>query len=381
MGMIGAICRLALATIVLAALGAAAQPLTVTAEGFDARIGAQPGPVIVDGRLQWLYELHLSNFVGRTLTVREVRVYVDQKRQPAWTLRGDELQRRLVTIGADETVALAGIAPGRRAVIYLDFLSGDAAALSRTLRHEVDYLDGDETRTLSLPPVPVAVPATLRLGPPLRGGPWVAVHSPDWPRGHRRVVIATGGRARIPGRFAIDWVKTDAQGKTSRGDADRVADTLGYGDEVLAVDEAVVALVRDDMPEPELVSARRKHALTDAAGNFVSLRLSDGRYAVYEHLKPGSIRVRAGDHVRRGQVIAALGFTGDSTGPHLHFHVADAAEPAAGEGLPFALSGWRELGRYGDIGALGRTPWPAQRATRLRRNEWPGWNVVVEFDE
>jgi murein DD-endopeptidase MepM/ murein hydrolase activator NlpD len=39
--------------------------------------------------------------------------------------------------------------------------------------------------------------------------------------------------------------------------------------------------------------------------------------------------------VRRGQPIASLGFTGDSTEPHLHFHVADNSSPLLGEGVPF----------------------------------------------
>src|SRR3546814_17672299 len=73
------------------------------------------------------------------------------------------------------------------------------------------------------------------LGAPLRVGPWAAIHSPEWPRGHRRVLYAVAGRARIPGRFAIDWVRLDADGRSARGDADRVAHALAYAAEVLEV--------------------------------------------------------------------------------------------------------------------------------------------------
>src|SRR4029453_19005256 len=85
--------------------------------------------------------------------------------------------------------------------------------------------------------------------------------------------------------------------------------------------------------------------------------IGQGRFAFYEHLRPGSVRVRAGDAVRHGEVLAALGFTGDSTGPHLHFHVADAPSPLGGEGMPFAIDRFELLGRYDDIGTLGQAPW------------------------
>ena len=64
---------------------------------------------------------------------------------------------------------------------------------------------------------------------------------------------------------------------------------------------------------------------------------------------PGSIRVKAGQHVQRGDVIGQLGFTGESTGPHLHFHVSDANAPLAAEGLPYALKSFHVVGAYASI--------------------------------
>jgi murein DD-endopeptidase MepM/ murein hydrolase activator NlpD len=153
---------------------------------------------------------------------------------------------------------------------------------------------------------------------------------------------------------------------------------------VLAVADAVVAAARDDMPGAELIAASQgPMALENASGNYVTLDLGHGRHAFYEHLKHGSIRVKPGDRVRRGQVIAMLGNTGSSSsGPHLHFHVSDANHPLAAEGLPYELRSFEVLGAYESIAATksGRRWKTAPRGTGgVRRTELPAANAVIVF--
>ncbi|MBY8820909.1 M23 family metallopeptidase [Sphingomonas colocasiae] len=371
------------ASVALAAVlmmeGATAQDLRPS---FDMAVPVVPAPVALEGRRQYAYELHLTNFSADPLRIRELSVLDAETGETLTRFAGERLAARLshVATGRDAEA----IAPGERAILYIEF-ERDRGALPRRLSHRADY-------TLAGPGAPKAfgvfgadIAIDMRpipiLGPPLSGGPWVAIHHPDWVRGHRRMVYAVGGKARIPGRFAIDWIKADMTGRTTSGDADAVSATLGYGADVIAVADAVVAGVRDDMSESDRISANPRHPIGDAAGNFVSLALPGGRYAIYEHLKPGSIRVKPGDPVRKGAIIASLGFTGDSTGPHLHFHVADAAEPLQGEGMPFLIDRFMALGRYGDIGRLGSSPWDAALLEDgdARTAERPGSNMVVMF--
>lgn len=76
-------------------------------------------------------------------------------------------------------------------------------------------------------------------------------------------------------------------------------------------------------------------------GNHVVLELGDGVYALYAHLRRGSVRVRPGDRVGTGQVLGECGNSGNSSEPHLHFQLMDAADPRLAVGVPFT---WRGVG-------------------------------------
>ena len=70
------------------------------------------------------------------------------------------------------------------------------------------------------------------------------------------------------------------------------------------------------------------------AGNHVVVEHAGGEFSLYAHLQTGSVQVKAGDPVKRGQVLARLGTSGNSTEPHLHFQVTDGPEPLLSAGIP-----------------------------------------------
>lgn len=82
-------------------------------------------------------------------------------------------------------------------------------------------------------------------------------------------------------------------------------------------------------------------------GNRVVLDLRGGVYARYAHLRRRSLQVRVGDRVYEGWVLGQCGNSGNSTEPHVHFQLTDAADPNVAWGLPFR---WRGAGlpRSGD---------------------------------
>ena len=69
--------------------------------------------------------------------------------------------------------------------------------------------------------------------------------------------------------------------------------------------------------------------------------------------------VTRGQRVRSGQAIAELGSSGStSSGPHLHFHVADRNSLLSAEGLPFVWRRFDQLGAFRSIEALATgDPW------------------------
>ena len=79
-------------------------------------------------------------------------------------------------------------------------------------------------------------------------------------------------------------------------------------------------------------------------GNMLVVDIGDGAFAFYAHLQRGSLKVKLGDRVTTGQVIGLLGNTGNSTAPHLHFHVMDGPSPLDANGLPFVFTQFSSRG-------------------------------------
>lgn len=349
-------------------------------ESFDLHVPVAPSPVMSGGHARLFYELHLTNFSGQPLAPQAVEVLDGHGRSLA-RFDGAALAARLAPVVPGGGAFDGTLAPGMRAVVFVE-LDLEPGALPDVLRHRVGYRVEDGTGApaeVAGGPAPVAPPAVV-LGQPLRGGPWAAVFDPGWERGHRRVFYAVEGRATLPGRLAIDFVKLDGGGRIAEGDPDVIRGAYGYGEPVLAVADAVVAAVRDGYPEAGRVSENGQHPLSKGSGNYVVLDLGDGRYAFYEHLRPGSVRVAPGRRVRRGEVLGEVGLSGSGGWPHLHFHVADVPSPLGGEGLPFALERFELLGRYDDFDALGRAPWVRVEPV-LRSRERPADNAVVRFPD
>jgi len=337
-----------------------------------------PTPVLIEDKPVIYYELWLTSHAAGPVTLQGLEIIStkDSSVVAAFTA-GDLKQRHSTPAGPLKDVALSA---GTSHLLYLE-VTVPALRKYPALIHRLTIVDADQrASTVTGGMITFFPPASpLVLGPPLHGGPWVAIYEPVWERGHRRVIYTVNDTARIPGRFAIDFILLDQKATMTHHNPDCVVNWYGYGADVLAVADGGIAAARNDFPESPTLSAHPAHPPEKAAANYIALAIGGGRYVFYEHLKPGSIGVKTGQRVKKGERIAALGFTGQTTGPHLHLHVADRNSTLGAEGLPFALEKFTVLGSYPGAEGLGEKPWVPRVKQPVNTRQRPAPNAVINF--
>jgi murein DD-endopeptidase len=306
---------------------------------IDVVVPEPPAVLRADGKTHLVYELHVTNFSLRRVTLQ--RIDVEAHGAPLAHLEGADLTSASAHPGVAQGAGLERleIGPGLRAVVYL-WVTIDQGPAPSSLDHRITLrmADSPDEMTVSNVRTPVRAGQPPVFAPPLRGGSWRAANGPSNDSGHRRALIPIGGRAHIAQRFAIDWVKVGDDGKTFQGDGTKNESYLAYGAEALAVADGVVTEAKDGIPQNVPGSNRALPIdLETVGGNHVIVDLGGGYFGFWAHLQPGSLRVKVGDHVKRGRVLGLVGNSGNSTEPHLHFHVTDASSPLGSEGVPYAL--------------------------------------------
>jgi len=335
---------------------------------LEVRVPIAPTAFRADGVQHLVYELHVTNLGGKEVTLKRVEA-LDGKRSMG-RRAGLDLTTSVLRPGMPDAVGWGKlrVGAGLRAVVFMWITLDGGAAVPAALEHRVVVAAGDRETSLQAARIAVRRDAVV-IGSPLRGGDWLAGNGPSHSSGHRRALIPVGGRAAIAQRFAIDWVRLRPDGKTFAGDQASNRSYRAYGAEALAVADGVVVATKDGIPEnaPGPTSRAVPMTLETLGGNHVVLDIGGGRYAFYAHFQPRSLRVKRGDRVRRGQVLGLVGNSGNSTEPHLHFHVSDARSPLGSEGVPHVMSSFE---------TKGDTPGAPPGA---HRNELPLENDVVTF--
>ena len=85
-------------------------------------------------------------------------------------------------------------------------------------------------------------------------------------------------------------------------------------------------------------------------GNHVILDHGNGEFSFLCHFRQGTVLVKPGDTVKAGDVLGRAGNSGNSSEPHLHYHLQDSGEFGKGRGLPAPFTGYRADGKPVDRG-------------------------------
>lgn len=322
-----------------------------------------------DGRYHIVYDLELTNAGPVPATIDKLDV-VDahdpgkivvsysgtELVDPACPVGDCNRLRNLPSRPATDTV----IPSQESRVMFVDFtVASPQAAPKAVLHHLYAHAATNPGSTAPAPVDYLAAPFDVSAGtprviaPPLKGNDWVAVNGccePGFP--HRSSMAAFNGQLINSQRFAIDWKQLDANGRFYRGDGARNEDYVDYGAGIYAVADGTITSTLDKLdpgtpgalPADDAVLGPQITVQTVDGNNIVE-DIGGGTYAFYAHLIKGSLLVKPGDKVRKGQLIAKLGNTGNSSVPHLHFHLMNGPSVLGSDGVPYVIDGFSYTGQ------------------------------------
>lgn len=357
-----------------------------------------PAPVAAtDGKVHLAYELLLTNAAPFPYAMSSLSV-VDPGTGKTVATIGDDVVQRYVRPLNDTTEPVdvksgpVTISPGATYIAWMD-VAVDRGTVPTSLKHRTTGAlvtdSGPKPADYTLTTVPVSDVKAPVLASPVAGGDWYMSEGccTDYTH-HRNGFVPVNGAGQVPQRFAIDFFKVDAEGKTWKGDPSRLDSYFSYRQPILSAAAGTVVRSVDvfknttALPAPPSLSS-----ITETVGNHVVVKIGPGQYLLYAHMDPGSVRVKVGDTVKVGQELGLIGSSGNSTSPHLHFQLQTEPTFFPTDALPYVFHAFTLLGSVSERiwddnlseQPTGRLPVDKIRPSE-RTDELPLDRTVVRFD-
>jgi murein DD-endopeptidase len=348
---------------------------------FNAVIPIAPTAFKADGKWHLVYELHISNLDKWEYAFTRIEVVsADAAQKTLATSSGADLDGLFIHPGVHNAEKVSKLAAGEFGVVFLWVTFDKLEDIPAAIAERISVRIGDYPEALSIvtPATSVEKNPVVVISSPLAGEDWVAGNGPSNMSQHRRALIPINGHAYISQRFAIDWVQVYPDGKTYKGDPSDNKNYRAHGAEIHAVADGVVTQVGDGIPQntPGAKSLAVPITLETIGGNHVIMDIGNGLFAFYAHMQPGSLRVKVGDKVARGQLLGLLGNTGNSSEPHLHFQISNANSELGSEGLPYAFASFEVQGKVQDDKASMFPGSPVKHETEI-----PTEDEIVRFQD
>jgi len=120
-------------------------------------------------------------------------------------------------------------------------------------------------------------------------------------------------------QFAFDIVINGVNGRSYNTDGRSNSDYYAFGKKILAPADATVVLAVDGVAD----NIPGKVNTMYVPGNSVILKTANNEYLFFAHFKQNTVNVKEGDVIKKGQLLGRCGNSGNSSEPHLHFHIQD----------------------------------------------------------
>lgn len=303
-------------------------------------------------------------------------LWVQSQDSQGWFLRGMQLwvydksdqiilKRRLDEQALSPSIKTVGerqISPDGNLYLFNPFAPLDKHFPLHRLRCLLHFTSDDEQElTLSAEIFPKLHRQRAELSLPLKG-PISVTDGHDYYAHHRRVSLSNPlvqklGMKTNSQRYAWDFTRVNEHGYKHSGETDKSegfffrskpselnnGDFFGFGEPLFAPAYGTIIATQDHLQDdpPWKLSWTVEDFINDpslAYGNYVLIDHGHNEYSMLGHCLQGSVRVKSGDRVKRGKVVAQLGNSGWSMSPHLHYQLMSGPNPLTAEGLPACFS-------------------------------------------
>lgn len=296
----------------------------------------RPQAVKIDGKYHTRYELLLQEVNGVDKTIEKIEIW--EQSQLLVEYSGEALTELLSGYGENQTafafITLQTESIPTRIDNRVSIRNGSSSSLE--VRQYVVELDDT---------------AVTRIASPVKDGVWYFAELGAHEH-HAKFLDFEYAHPVNSQRWAVDLLKVWLEDESvCREDCSRNEQFATYAQPFYAVADGTVVAVYDGVVDnlpgqvPEDLSSQ------EHAGNYILQDLGEGIYALYAHAQPNSLLVKVGEQLTQGQPLGHIGNSGNSTAPHLHFHLVelkmdelkDNLQVFNGEGVPFTFEQFMQL--------------------------------------
>ncbi|MDQ0892766.1 M23 family metallopeptidase [Agromyces ramosus] len=308
-----------------------------------------------DEKVHLTYDILITNATSLPVQLDRLEVSDADSDDPLLAEEGPQLNRSVTRLGAsadgtDSTDPLL-IGPAETWVAWVDVQLGADADIPKTLELAASGAiirpEGEPAEFSSaIGTTAVDDRAAPVVGVPVQDGIWYMSEGccADSTH-HRRGLAPINGQALVPQRYAIDFYLLDEEHRTWEGEPSQLSSYFSYQQPIVAAASGTVVRAVDGIPNTtSLPGPPPIPPIEHTVGNHVVVEIEPGIFALYGHMDPGSVRVRVGDDVEQGQELGLIGSSGNSTTPHLHFHLQTEPTFFPSDGMPYVFDEFELLG-------------------------------------